>query len=360
MVFWGNCFRCLFSLFRNCHATKMTLPLSNYAPNNLYELSLRAVCARLPPLEMLKCLPNSLKCNILNKCSKRGQINYEILETLLNGKVSKLELSDCDVTDKDLELCTLAPNLYKLNLNSLKGFRTSITATGLTSVAENCPNLKDLSLRRCSTIQDLGILQIANKCKYLTTLNLASCDNLTDLTLYAIADNSKFLQSLDISRNANYSDLGVTKLAENLCESLREISITKCAKLTDDSIYALTTFCEKLEILSFAGCVLMTSGAHELINNFFSDKQCKLLSFTIDLWIILLEWIVVLNRNRNLECKTFLRTLGWEKIRQALKEIVFGKNMFVASAVLLSQEVNKYGLVFINETRLRFQMLARS
>jgi len=259
----------------------MTLPVSSYAPTTLYELTLRALCSNLPPLEWLKTLPASVKCNILNKCSKRGEIDFDILGTLLNNKVSKLELSDCEITDRDLELCSLAPNLLKLNLNSLKGFRTSITAKGLISVAQNCANLRELSIRRCSFVQDLGMVRIALNCKYLSILNLANCTGLTDTTLLAIAQNSNVLQSLDISRNDNYTDNGITSLAENLSENLTEICISKCSKLTDDSIYALTSYCKKLDILSFGGCNLMTSEAHELINNYFSSKKCKLLSFTI-------------------------------------------------------------------------------
>ena len=258
-------------------------PIIDGGPRKLYELSLSVVCSHLPPAELLRSIANStVKCSILNKTSKRGNLNYVILKSLLNSKVSKLELSDCQISDRDLELLHLTPNLLKLNLNSLKGFRTEVTEKGLVSVANSCPNLKEFAVRRCSAIQDQGMLEIASKCKYLSILNLASCTSLTDSTLHAIAANLKLLHSMDISRNDNYSDAGVIRVAESLSETLHEVCITRCTKLTDDCIYALTTFCKKLDILSFAGCMLMTSQAHEMIDDFFSTKKCKLLSFTIE------------------------------------------------------------------------------
>ena len=256
--------------------------MGDYCPRKLYELTLSVLCADLPSAEKLNRLPNNAKCHILSICTKRGRISSELLQCLLNPRVLKLELSACEVSDQHLELLFLCPNVTKLNLNSLKGNRSDITSRGITQVSKYCENIRELQLRRCTAICDWGMVKVLLKCQYLTVLNLSGCVSLTDTTLHAVANNSTRLVSVDLSRNENFTDEGVTCIARNLQQTLQEVCINYCTKLTDDSVYALTTFCTKLDIMTFAGCVSMTSDAQELANNLYSNKPCKLLSYTIE------------------------------------------------------------------------------
>ena len=256
--------------------------INSLEPRKLYNLCLSVVCSNLPAFETLVQLPKTVKTHILGICTKRDNISGPLLESLLNSNVLKLEAAGCNITDNDLELLALSRNLRKLDLNSLKINRRSITSAGLSHIAENCHILRELLLRRCDQIDDYGIVQICRKCTQLTVLNLSGCDKLTNGALVAISD-LKYLQCIDISRNDNYSDDGVVLLAQKAFANLQECCMNHCKKLTDDSVYALTSLCKRLNILSFAGCPLMTEYSRELLTNMLSETpNLKLVTWTIE------------------------------------------------------------------------------
>ena len=255
---------------------------TSYEPRKLYNLCLSTVCSHLPAFEILAQLPKRVKTSILGICSKRDNLSGPLLKCLLNSSVLKLEAAGCFISDSDLEHLSQSPDLRKLDFNSLKINRRSITSAGLSHIAKNCHIVRELLLRRCDQIQDYGLVQISQKCTQLAVLNLSGCDKLTNETLCAISE-LKYLQSIDISRNENYTDDGVILLAQKTFASLRECCINHCKRLTDDSVYALTNLCKRLNILSFAGCPLMTENSRELLNNMFSETpHLKLVTWTIE------------------------------------------------------------------------------
>lgn len=200
-------------------------------------------------------LPASLKNKIFFLMLKRGLVTDQNIVQLLSDKIRVLDLKDCNISDYALsEIAKVCRYLQKIDLNSLKDARTTITSEGLVTLAQGCPNLQAVYLRRCINVTDEAIVQLSKSCRCLRELNIGGCPLVTDESLSALGENCSCLSSIDFSK-ANVTDDGVISLVQGACaECLKEIHLDGCVHVTDDSVEAIVQFCPNISVLLFHGC----------------------------------------------------------------------------------------------------------
>ncbi|XP_069484659.1 protein AMN1 homolog isoform X2 [Ambystoma mexicanum] len=206
----------------------------------------------------IKPLPPNIKDKLIKLMSLQGHITDSNISEVLHPALEKLDLRDCDVSDSALQQLGGCKQLKKLNLNSWKGDRISITSEGVKTVALSCPHLFEASLKRCSSLTDEGVLALALNCKLLQIINLSGCFSITDVSLHALGQHCKFLHSIDFSAT-RVTDDGVIALVSGGCsQNIKEIHMGRCVNLTDDAVEAVLTCCPQVYILLFHGCPLIT------------------------------------------------------------------------------------------------------
>lgn len=127
-----------------------------------------------------------------------------------------------------------------------------VTDEGLSSLADGCPNLREVSLRGMHReVRDAGIANLAVSCGQLRKLNLSSCAMLTDATLEAIAENCKFLEELSLAYT-NVSSTGLLRLSGE-CDGLQTLDVSHCRRVTTDAVGALRAACPSLDHVRCVG-----------------------------------------------------------------------------------------------------------
>ncbi|TKC45010.1 hypothetical protein EI555_008230 [Monodon monoceros] len=153
----------------------------------------------------IKLLPPNIKDRLFKIMSVQGQITHSNISEILHPE-SKLEIYKA-VIFQILLSCT-----YKLNLNSSKENRISITSKGIKAVASPCSYLHEASLKRCFNLTDEGVLALALNCRLL---------------------------KVDFSAT-QVSHSGVVVLVSGPCaEKLEETHMGYCVNVTDKAVEAV-------------------------------------------------------------------------------------------------------------------------
>ncbi|CAJ0943165.1 unnamed protein product [Ranitomeya imitator] len=227
-------------------------------------------------------LPPHLKDKLITLLCAQGLLTDANIGWVLHPSVKKLDLRDCDVSDDALQLVSLCRQLKKINLNASKGEeRTAITSKGeappsgemlvlrsahggydvvpplppgITAVAQSCPYLHEVTLKKCRNLTDVGVLALSLNCPLLQIVNLSGCVMVSDASLRALGENCPLLHSVDLSAT-KVTDGGIIILVTGRCsQNLKEIHIDRCTYVTDDAVEAILTCCPNIDILLFHGC----------------------------------------------------------------------------------------------------------
>ncbi|XP_045443847.1 protein AMN1 homolog isoform X3 [Pipistrellus kuhlii] len=228
----------------------------------------------------IKPLPPNIKDRLIRMMSLQGQITDSNISEILHPEVKTLDLQSCDVSDTALLHLSNCRKLKKLNLNSSKENRVSISSEGIKAVASSCTYLHEASFKRCCSLTDEGILALARNCRLLKVIDLGGCLGITDVSLHALGENCFFLQSVDFSAT-KVSDNGVVALVSGPCaEKLEEIHMGHCVNLTDESVEAVLTRCPQIHILLFHGCPLITDHSREVLEQLVGPNKLKQVTWT--------------------------------------------------------------------------------
>lgn len=152
-------------------------------------------------------IPPNIKTKLSYKLAKRGLLTDANLSKLIHKFTRELDLSNSEISDfgmeKIAESCKL---LQKLDLNSPKQSRKTVTDIGFIAIGTNCKMLQVLYARRCLNVSDKAIAHIAARCRWLRFLNLGGCPQISDESLRALSMNCHMIESLNVS-STNVSSL---------------------------------------------------------------------------------------------------------------------------------------------------------
>ncbi|CAH3148035.1 unnamed protein product [Pocillopora meandrina] len=251
--------------------------------SSLQNHCLRAVAGQLPNHETsLAQLPVEIKTKLVNLLSKRGLLTDANLGNVLHPTLRELELCECAISDRGLSFICVCKNLRKLDLNAAKNSRADVTSEGMSRVFLSCCCLQTVYLRRCVNLTDDAVAALTQNCLRLEHLNLCGCNKITDTSLQLIAHNCKFLQSLNLS-NTKVTDNGILCLTSGKCQhSIKEVQLSHCVNISDDSIEALLTCCPRINILIFDGCPNVTDRSRQALEEvMLRGGKMKQLSWTV-------------------------------------------------------------------------------
>ena len=97
---------------------------------------------------------------------------------------------------------------------------------------------RQLSLFGCRYLTDVGAAAVANCMTGLTYLNLEACHGVTNASIGLIAKKCVKLESFILS-GLNIDDTAIVELAQLRKDTLRNLDISECTKLTDVAVDAV-------------------------------------------------------------------------------------------------------------------------
>ncbi|XP_012069470.1 F-box/LRR-repeat protein 4 isoform X1 [Jatropha curcas] len=150
-----------------------------------------------------------------------------------------------------------------------------LSDAGLSALGDGFPRLEKLSLIWCSTVSSLGLMSLAYKCSFLVSLDLQGC-YVGDNGLAAIGRGCKRLEDLNLRFCEGLTDTGLVELAQGCGKSLKTVSVAACAKITDISLEAVSSYCKSLESLSLDSESIHNEGVLSVAQGCPSLKVLKL------------------------------------------------------------------------------------
>lgn len=110
--------------------------------------------------------------------------------------------------------------------------------------------LQHLSIVLNTTAEDDHVVEhVALKCPHLQLLHLHSCTHITDRSLSTIANHCRLLADLTLHDARLIEDHGVCCIINRFGAQLTHFKLTGCALLTHTSMLAIFTICSKLKVL---------------------------------------------------------------------------------------------------------------
>mmetsp|Transcript_21103 Transcript_21103/g.35765 ORF Transcript_21103/g.35765 Transcript_21103/m.35765 type:complete len:565 (+) Transcript_21103:2-1696(+) len=142
----------------------------------------------------------------------------------------------------------------------------------LATLAQRCPNLREIRLAPCVDPTDVGLVALALGCPWLTVLDVSGCSNLTDVGLQQIVQKCAYLEYLDISICSKISDLSLQQIAQSL-KYLVHLRIEHLVNISaEGGVEPIMQQCHKLKVLSADGCVGLTAETCDRYNETYGNK----------------------------------------------------------------------------------------
>jgi len=215
-----------------------------------------------------------------NKCSNLKEFNLNdwdnIKTTKCFSKFKELESVVISPSDKlrnlwVRDLVRGCPQLKRLTLTKC----SVIADTALKKIGENLSDLEELKLDGCDKITDEGISSLVSKCTKLRILNLYFCELLTDTSLIKLGQHCPDLEHLNVNHCEHLSDVGLIVLVKG-CSQLRILKLSCCVNITDDGVKNIGQHSKYLEYLDLTQCYKISNeGLYHL------SQGCKSLKFLL-------------------------------------------------------------------------------
>ncbi|CAN8257469.1 unnamed protein product [Cochlearia groenlandica] len=156
--------------------------------------------------------------------------------------------------------------LKKLDASSCQ----NLTQRGLTSLLSGAECLQRLDLAHCSSVISLDFASSLKKVSTLQSIRLDGCSVTSD-GLKAIGTMCNSLKEVSLSKCVSVTDEGLSSLVMKL-KDLKKLDITCCRKLSGVSITQVANSCPLLVSLKMESCSLVSREAFWLIG-----QKCRLL-----------------------------------------------------------------------------------
>ena len=152
------------------------------------------------------------------------------------------------------QLCEGCTKLERLTMDQCR----SLTCASLLPVAQNCPNLRVISIEHNTKFEDAGVCELIQRCPLLEKLHLNSC-GITFQTALHISHYCRNLTLLDLRCCSKLTDDVVKKLVSG-CTFLEVLNVSLCLDVTDVSLEHIMSKCVALRGLYMVHCELTDKG----------------------------------------------------------------------------------------------------
>lgn len=225
-------------------------------------------------------LPGCIKDDFLRSALLRHKC-HENITYFLHPDIQKLDISECNIRNDDLNKISVCSSLKILEMNPPKYSRFDHTTSILETMFSRLPNLLKLHTQRNDGMTDSVVSVITTYCTLLQVLDVSGCTKLTDGTALSIATLTN-IRAINLS-NTDISDVGLNALsAGQSSKSLVEIKLNNCIDISDKGVNDLVKGCRKLSILVFCNCPKVTVDCQLALDSFLNkDKKSKLITWTV-------------------------------------------------------------------------------
>ncbi|GAB4823302.1 hypothetical protein N2152v2_010348 [Parachlorella kessleri] len=221
---------------------------------SLHELSLPQ-CSRLagPALEQLPSLVPNLRHLDLDEC--RGLAEHTIGAALVGlSRLESVVLNGIpEVSDTLLARLSCCPQLLRLSLCHC----SAVTDNGVAAIALALPGLLELRLNECTKVTSRGVLSLAGRCKSIQDVSLRRLTRIDEEGLVKLAEGGT-LRSLSLHGMTQVEGPALAALALYCKDTLQELDVSWCRKLSNEALGHLVDSCRSLRRLSVWGCSQLT------------------------------------------------------------------------------------------------------
>lgn len=133
-----------------------------------------------------------------------------------------------------------------------------LTNQSLDYIANNCRNLKMLTIENNKNMSDNGVEALVSNCIKIERLQLNSC-GITGKSIDNIAVHLHAISMLDVRCCVTLNDDTVYKLVLN-CKNLVILNLSLCFNVTDISLEYICQYCTELKSVYLVHCKITDQG----------------------------------------------------------------------------------------------------
>ena len=179
-------------------------------------------------LQVIAAFCSNLTKLYLRRCSNITDISVQYISNYCSN-LREFSVADCHrITDFGIrDLVKLGPHLRYLSIAKC----VKITDLSMKQVIRHCQNIRYLNMRGCDAVSDKTLGYLAKYSKRLISLDIGKCD-ITDTGLKVFAENCQQIRRLSLKSCESITDQGVITLAQ-FCRNLQQLNIQECLLSVD-------------------------------------------------------------------------------------------------------------------------------
>jgi len=163
------------------------------------------------------------------------------------------------------------PAVFELELCECKKLSKSV----LLQIPSFLKNLESLHLCQLKVVDDIVVASIAHKCQRLESLALFGCDNVTDKAIEILGAKRTNLRQLSLGNCIRLTNEALVNLGS---ESLRDLNLRGCRRITAEGVLGITRRSPFLEKVNFHGIAVTDEFIQQLISDCRQLKEINLAS----------------------------------------------------------------------------------
>ncbi|MCD9646216.1 hypothetical protein HAX54_035893 [Datura stramonium] len=266
---------------------------------SLLDLSLKTLAENADEIVSLQGVPDMLRGRLTELLCNSRKMSSHMLDLLVQGSPTQIRIKDCSwLTEK--QFCNSFGNFDRRNLMVLQldlcGQPTldHVLGTTIAPASNSLPNLAILSLRGACRMSDKALETLVTSAPFLQSIDLGQCSLLTHTSI-DIAANSlgsilkelciddcqsidaililpalekmEHLELLSVAGIHSVCDQFVSELLTARGQNLKELDISCCQNLTDQSLKFIGDTCANLHSLNISNLSKLTDVGLKFLAN---------------------------------------------------------------------------------------------
>ena len=169
------------------------------------------------------------------------------------------------------------PNILEMDLHQCK----NISNAPVAALLARSQSLREFRLAGCDIIDDSAFLSLPSDhiCEHLRILDLTSCARLTDRAVDKIITAAPRLRNLVLAKCTNITDAAAFSIAR-LGRNLHFLHLGHCRHITDEGVKRLVQACNRIRYIDLGCCSHLTDESVTLLASLPKLKRIGLVKCT--------------------------------------------------------------------------------